>query len=568
MSNTSALGAARSRWWVIALFMAIGAALAALPTPDRVGQESQATRYTATHTLLLNNPALAQSTTAAVSPSQVALFATTGDVPERVKDIVGFAGNAAQLASTVAVAFDVNTGALTFATTQDSTTQAELVANTFAEQTNTFIAQRQDQVYQDRLAASLARLEDLQNRLDDITQQLATKPEDGVLLAQRDAISRQYSVAFEQNDLLNAEPTLLVFSTLASAQAVPIASSGLGAPQSRSTRGALGAMVGAIVGLGVAMVLGRLDRRLRSREQAETVTGLRARVIIPKAVDDRHAQAILTSGRHDSLSDAYRTLRNVVGFVHGSLPAVQRARITLVVSPGPGEGKTTLVSNLAATFAETGMRTIAVNTDFRRPQLAARLTDHARESMPYILEDLGWVEPSTLLRPTNIDNLSILDLGSLGSPDELARVTASLLPRLAMESDSIVIDSSPVAATAEVLELVPLADVIIVVVRLNRTEMTAAERTMATLKDLTNAPLLLVIAGMKQEKTDYYYDYKDRRQASSKPPKNDKGRRHAETVAPPPRRAKPRPPVESGSSQLNIDEIDEFLRRRPPLPDR
>ena len=159
MSNTSALGAARSRWWVIALFMAIGAALAALPTPDRVGQESQATRYTATHTLLLNNPALAQSTTAAVSPSQVTLFATTGDVPERVKEIIGFAGNAAQLASTVAVTFDVNTGALTFATTQDTATQAELVANTFAEQTNTFIAQRQDQVYQDRLAASLTRLQ-------------------------------------------------------------------------------------------------------------------------------------------------------------------------------------------------------------------------------------------------------------------------------------------------------------------------------------------------------------------------------------------------------------------------
>lgn len=572
MNNTSALGAVRNRWWLILLFAALGAGLAAVPTPDRVGEESQATRYTATHTLLLNNPALAQSTQTAVSPSQVTLFASTGDVPEAVRETIDYAGNAAQLASTVTVSFDINTGALSFTTTQPSAEQAELVADTFAAETNAFIADRQDQVYADRRAASLTRLDDLQQQLDDVTAALATAPDDPALLAQRDAISRQYSVAFEQNDLLNAEPVLLVFNTLASAQAVAVEGGGLGAPQSRTTRGVLGGLVGAALGLGVAILLGRLDRKIRTREQAEDVTGLRARVIVPKAKDDKHAQALISSGRHDSLSDAYRTLRNVLGFVHASLPPVDRARITLVVSAGPGEGKTTLVSNLAATFAETGQRTVAVNTDFRRPQLAVRLTDNPWEPMPYILEDLAWVEPETLLRRTNVPNLTMLDLGSLGSPDELARVTASLLPKMANECDAIVVDSSPVAATAEVLELVPLADVIVMVVRTGRTEMETARRTIAILRDLTTAPILLVIAGMKQERPEYYYDYKDRRQAP--PDTKGKGRRRSDatpTSIPrpavrPPARANERPL--NGAAQLNLDEIDEFLRQQPPPPSR
>ena len=390
-------------------------------------------------------------------------------------------------------------------------------------------------------------------------------------------------MAFEQNDLLTAEPVLLVFNTLASAQAVAVNSGGLGAPQSRTTRGALGALVGGALGLGVAIMLGRLDRTIRTREQAEEVTGLRARVVIPEAKDDKQAISILSSGRHDSLSDAYRTLRNVIGFVHSSLPPEPRARITLVVSAGPGEGKTTLASNLAATFAETGLRTIAVNIDFRRPQLATRLADNPFETTAYTLDDLAWVEPDSLLRRTHVANLSLFDLGGLGSPDELARATASLMPRLAQSADAIVIDSSPVAATAEVLELVPMADVIIMVVRPGRTDMVAAQRTIATLRDLTTSPVVLVLVGLKQDATEYYYDYAERRQPNPEPAKagkEAKGRRRVDrgTSDPPARppaarsqsspsrpSAQPaRPSPDPLGRHLDLDEIDEFLRRQPP----
>lgn len=575
MSNPSALDAVRRRWWVIALMTAAGAALGALPEPARVEEQSLTTTYAATHTLLLNNQEAAFSSNVAISPSQISLFATNGDVPKRVAEQIGYDGSGAELASEVQVVFDQETGALTFSTTQPTAELAVLVADTFALETNNFITTRQDELNEERLGASNARVEELKTRANDLSVQLAANPTDVALAAEADAVQSQLSVALQQNANLTDNDALLSFTSFAEAEPVAIEqASGLSTPRSRSTRGALGAIVGFALGLGVAIVLARLDRRLRSRDQAEEVTGLRARVIIPKAKDDKQANAIVTSGRHDSLSDAYRTLRNVVGFVQGSLPPADRARITLIVSPGPGEGKTTLASNLAATFAETGQRTVAVNTDFRRPQLAVRLTDNPWEPTAYILEDLAWLEPDQLLRPTRVPNLSMLDLGSLGSPDELARVTASLLPKLADRADAIVIDSSPVTATAEVLELVPLADVIVIVVRLNRTEMESAQRTIAILKDLTTAPLLLVISGMKQDNTAYYYDYKDRRQSSKAVEGKGRRRSDATPTSIPRRQTGPSVPLSTSSPangrapMLDLDEIDEFLRQQPPPPAR
>ena len=104
MDNLSALGAARRHWWIILLMAGLGAVLGALPAPARV--EEQAVRYDATHTMLLNNVDQEQSGSSGVSPNQVAFFATTGEVPKRVAERIGYAGSPAELAGQVTVNFD------------------------------------------------------------------------------------------------------------------------------------------------------------------------------------------------------------------------------------------------------------------------------------------------------------------------------------------------------------------------------------------------------------------------------------------------------------------------------
>jgi Mrp family chromosome partitioning ATPase len=530
MNNNSALGALRRRWWVIVLFALVGAIIGAIPEPQQV--EEQLRTFTATHTLLLNDSNTNINTNqSVVSPSQVTLFVSTGEVPRRVADELDFGGNAATLAAQVTSEFDNSTGALTISTTQEEARRAELVADTFADELTSYLAERQDAVYQDRLAAALQRLADLEVELNDVTLALAANPESPTLSAQQSAVSRQYSVAFEQSEELTVNPPVLGFTTIQRAEAVDITDRGISAPTGRTSRAILGMLVGAALGAGVALLLGQLDRRLRTREQAEFVMDMRARVTIPKVSDSDRDQIVVALGRHDPLSDSYRTVRNVIGFV--TPDDVSGAPVTLVVSPGPGDGKTSLAANVAASMAETGKRTILINTDFRRPRLASVLGPAATVPLPFTLEDLDRLDARSLLSKTDRDNLLLMDLSTIdGSPGELLRATIDKLPELKQIADAIVIDTSPVGVTAEALDLVPFADVITVIARVGGTQIASAQRTIAILRDLATAPMILVLSGIKMEKADYYeYTNRKRRERSIRVPRRPRRARSADGAA-------------------------------------
>ena len=113
--------------------------------------------------------------------------------------------------------------------------------------------------------------------------------------------------------------------------------------------------------------------------------------------------------------------------------------------------------------------------------------------LPFLLEDLGEVNPRLLLTKTVHPGLVLMDLSSIqGSPGELVRATIAKLPELAAMADSIVLDTSPVGATAEVLELLPHVDSILVVARVGHTVISAARRTAAILRDVATAPIILI----------------------------------------------------------------------------
>src|SRR4051812_43061283 len=107
MNNTSPLSAVRRRWWIVVLMAMAGGILGALPQPEKV--EEQVRTFSATHTLLLNETVDETSSASAISPQQVTLFVTTGEVPERVSKAIGYDGNPATLASQVTSAFDFST---------------------------------------------------------------------------------------------------------------------------------------------------------------------------------------------------------------------------------------------------------------------------------------------------------------------------------------------------------------------------------------------------------------------------------------------------------------------------
>lgn len=508
MEPASILSAARRRWWVIVLLALLGGALGAVPSAEK--SVDATTSFTASHTLLLSTTSVSQGLFSdPIAFNQLQLFATTGEVPRRVADKLDYADVPAALAAQVTVTVDTANAALRISTTQQSADQAVAVADGFADELVTYLAERQDTLQADRLADSLERLGALEADVADVQEQLAATPEDPILTAQLSAVTRQYEGEFELYRQLQESDNRLQLTTLERAQPIAQTSTGLSAPTSRTSRGILAGLVGALLGLAVAVLWARADKRIRTRAQAETIIGLRSQVNIPPDATIAQQGIVVLPGRHDSISDAYRTLRSVVGFVEAGLPNLDgRAPIALVLSAGSGDGKTSVSTNLAAAFVESGTRTVAVNTDFRRPALAERILGHRVEPPGFFAEDIPDLPLTMVLNRTSIEGLSLFDIaGAIGSPGDLARATARLLPQMAQEFGAVVIDSSPVGATAEVLEIVPRADVIVLVVRLDHTYIESAQRTMEIIRTLTNAPLLLTLVGEAPERYDNYYDY-------------------------------------------------------------
>ena len=534
MNSIRPLDALRRFWWIVVIFTILGAVVAGAPSPQEAADS--VTRWNAAHTLLVSNSSDGGVYSDPQAFNQLTLFATTGRVPERAAAALDYSGSPAALASEIDVISDQQTGALQISTTQETEEDAVAIANAFANELSTYLAERQDQLAQDRIAATLARLDELEAQINEVEATVlmpAEDPdgepiEDPVARAQLDALSRQYSVVFEQYNSLNADQGQLVLTTLEEAQGVPIEERGLSAPRSRVSRGVLGALVGGAIGFGIALLLARADRRIRSTDQLTEILGVEVNTAIPAVRHHKPDQLAVRPGQYGPLSDSYRTLRSMIAFLDAGRDHAGRAAVTLVVSPGSGDGKTSVTANLAAAFVESGSKTVAINTDFRRPTLSTRLGVADPEPSGLDLRAIQSAPLELILAPGADPGLAVLDLSGMRGvpPGDLARVTASMIPRIAEAADAIVIDTSPVGATAEVLEFVPLADIIVMVVRLGHTTAAAARRTADTIRAVSTGSLVLVVVGGETGEADKYYFY-----AQPEPKETGKfGRRKAKEI--------------------------------------
>src|SRR5205823_10951590 len=152
-------------------------------------------------------------------------------------------------------------------------------------------------------------------------------------------------------------------------------------------------------------------------------------------------------------------------------------RILLVTSPGRREGKSVTAANLAAALAGSGLSTIIVSADLRRPRLGAFFGIDDRPGLTDVLK--GTTPLSRALRSCGIPNLMVLPTAqdSATGSDLLATPGfARLLRSLADEADVVVVDAAGVADGADAAILAGLCRASLLVVQDGVTLAGAAER--------------------------------------------------------------------------------------------
>jgi succinoglycan biosynthesis transport protein ExoP len=516
------------RWPLIAVCALIGAGFAFAgtdPEPEPIRET-----YLAKHTLLSSaNEFGSQQLIGTITLTQVPIFATTGEVPRLAAEQLGYNRPPAVLASNVTVFQDPSTGSIEFSTVQDSPDDAVRIADTFADITVRYLAEQQAQIRENRLVNSLADIDRLETEIRELDEEIGAQllaqaqaqaaggigqEVDSITGSRRDTAVREYSTAYESyRELTSNETTDLNLTTLERAQPVPQNTGGFAPPRTRSTRVPIAALLGAMIGAGLALLAERLDSKLSDRRKAEEAFGAAVVAEIPSlSRKQRAAHIIVGPEQNHGAAEAFRSLRTSLTFMAaGGQPSAadDRVGVLLVTSPAPSEGKTTTAVNLAAAFAETGRRTVVVNADFRRPIISSILTDQ-RQTLPAGLAGIDRLDPEDFLTPTNMPGIELLDLSPLGdSPGDLTRGTYRLVAALTERVDVIIIDTPPLAVTTEALEFVPLAAVALLVGRVGRTATDAAQRAgeLVRFGGAEHIAIALTDAGSKGGSRSAYYDY-------------------------------------------------------------
>jgi capsular exopolysaccharide synthesis family protein len=236
---------------------------------------------------------------------------------------------------------------------------------------------------------------------------------------------------------------------------------------------------------------------------AAIVGGMIAVGLIGKLDDEGGPHA--AANPRSPITEAFRKLRSNIEFSGVGRPI----HSLLVTSPGPGEGKSTVATNLAVVIAQGGKQVVLLDADLRKPRV-----HHIMHITNRIgLSDLFVRAPLTFdgtVRMWRTEKLALITSGGLPpNPAELlgSERMAEILEKLSERADLVVIDTPPMSAVTDAVLLAARVDAVLLVLEPGTTPMGAAEHALEQLK-LAGANVIgFVMNNVDLQHGGYYSGY-------------------------------------------------------------
>ena len=264
----------------------------------------------------------------------------------------------------------------------------------------------------------------------------------------------------------------------------------------------------------VCVAVELLTQTFRSAEEVRQYLGVPflgyvPHVKSPGAGEVTGVQVEVDGKANNSLAEAFRTIQMMLQHQ----PQSSQAKVFLITSAAPSEGKSFSAVQLGLTFANSGLRTLVVDADLRRPNLAKTL-DMSMEAGLGVeaLIDEG-ADFRKIIRPTDIKNLSVALTRT--APD-LAQIILSgtafhrFLMEMRQRFDRIIVDSAPVGAVGDSIALASQVDGTIWTTRFNKVPRRVVMEAFSRLVQ-TRAKVFGVILNdldLSKKSNYYYYSYK------------------------------------------------------------
>jgi len=221
-----------------------------------------------------------------------------------------------------------------------------------------------------------------------------------------------------------------------------------------------GLMLGMFGGLFLAVANDLRDSRFHSAVDFEQFIGIPTLGRVGKVNSMRQGVRGLIATELTPDAEAIRMMRTLLLLDVRS----KKLQTIAMTSPMQGDGKSTVVSNLAVSFSQLGMSVLVMDCDLRRPSIHHYFSVKRENGLVEVLsKDL---EPLEAIRNTDVENVDVLPAGaSTSTPAELLQSPKfdQLLEMMKEKYDVVLLDLPPVLAVSDPLVVAPKASGVVVV---------------------------------------------------------------------------------------------------------
>lgn len=277
----------------------------------------------------------------------------------------------------------------------------------------------------------------------------------------------------------------------------------------------VGLALGFVIGVAIALVLEAMDTNLKTMSEIEEALQLPVLAVIP-AVDAEHLlpsafkQHAIAPGASSwsKIAEALRGMRTSILLSSPGAPP----KVIMIASTRPSEGKSSVASLTAITFALSGARVLLIDADLRRPAIHLRFRTGKGLGLSSALSGKSTLKESTA-EWIDLPNMHLLTSGPVPPlPSELlsSKQMEDLLVQARADYDFVILDTPPVLAVTDASVLGRLADAAILIVRYNAAQKQVVRRCIDLL-ERSGTHLLGVAVNAVDFTAPEYSDYYGRK---------------------------------------------------------
>lgn len=279
-------------------------------------------------------------------------------------------------------------------------------------------------------------------------------------------------------------------------------------------------LIGALISVAYVVIANMLDTTIKSADELEKICKYPVLASIPIYVKNKKSQKekelIVDRDPKSPVSEVFRTLRTNIQFMN----AKNESKVVLVTSTLPGEGKSWISSNLAATFAQAGKVVLLIDADMRKGRQYNIFNTSPKPGLSNYLSGIGSSlndenevnNIENYIQETEVENLYMIPAGDIPpNPSELliSKKMSLVIEELKDKCDIIIIDGTPCELVTDSVVLTRLADITIMVTSYKQTKRESLKKIIENIRNIGGENIGIILNKIhisdKKYEERYYY---------------------------------------------------------------